>query len=166
MGYISDLRKVLGHRTLIMPCGVVIIEDGQGKILLQKRADDGKWGYHGGAVEIDESVEDAARREVKEELNLELDELRLLGVYSGPEYHHVYPNGDETASIDIVYVCGKYHGEMRLQPEEVTEARWFGRDELPENLSANDRQPILDYFFSLENRPPMSPEKRGGSHAL
>ena len=150
MGYITDLRRRVGHETIIMPCACVIIEDGQGKILLQKRADDGKWGYHGGAVERDESVEDALRREVREELNLELDEIRLFGVYSGPDYHHVYPNGDETSCIDIVYVCGKYHGEMKLQKEEVAEAAWFGRDTLPDNLSRNPRKPILDYFSSLE----------------
>ena len=146
MSYIMDLRKFVGHRTLIMPCACVIIEDGQGKILLQKRADDGKWGHHGGAIEIDESAEDAARREVREELNLELDELRLFGVYSGPGFHHVYPNGDETSCIDIVYVCGKYHGEMRLQAEEVTEVGWFGPEELPDNLSDNPKRAIMDYF--------------------
>ena len=149
MGYIMELRKVVGHRTLIMPCAAVILEDGQGKILLQKRVDDGNWSYHGGAIETDESAEDAARREVREELNLELDELRLLGVYSGPQYHHVYPNGDETSCIDIVYVCGKYHGDLRLQPEEVRAVGWFGPDDLPENVSGSAREPIRDYFASL-----------------
>ena len=70
MRYISELRKIVGHRTLIMPCACVIIGDGKGNILLQKRVDDGTWGYHGGAIEIDESVEDALRREVYEELNI------------------------------------------------------------------------------------------------
>lgn len=149
MSYIMDLRKILGHRTLIMPCACVIIEDGKGGVLLQKRVDDGNWGYHGGAVEIDESVEDALRREVKEELNLELDEIRLLGIYSGPSYHHVYPNGDETSCIDIVYVCGKYHGDIRLQPEEVAAVQWFGRDSLPGNLNANNRAAIMDYYASF-----------------
>lgn len=146
MGYISELRKIVGHRTLIMPCACVIIEDGEGNILLQKRVDDGKWGYHGGAMEIDESVEEALRREVREELNIELDEIRLLGAYSGASYHHVYPNGDEVSPIDIVYVCGKYHGELRLQKEEVSEIRWFNEENLPKNLTRSSRQPILDYF--------------------
>ena len=152
MGYIADLRKSVGHRTLIMPCACVIIEDGQGKILLQKRVDDGKWGYHGGAIEIDESAEEALRREVREELNLELDEIRLQGVYSGAEYHHVYPNGDETSCIDIVYVCGKYHGDMRLQPEEVAEVAWFDRESLPHNLTGSCKQPIRDYFDRLSKK--------------
>ncbi len=146
MGYIMDLRKVVGHRTLIMPCAAVIIEDGQGRVLLQQRVDDGKWSYHGGAIEADELAEDAARREIKEELNLEMDELRLFGVYSGPRFHHVYPNGDETSCIDIVYICGKYHGDLRLQADEVRAVKWFGRDSLPENMSGGSIWPLLDYF--------------------
>ena len=146
MGYIMDLRKIVGHRTLIMPCACLIIGDGKGNVLLQKRVDDGKWGYHGGAIEIDEAVEDALKREVKEELNIEIDEMQFFGIYSGPTYHHIYPNGDETSCIEIVYVCSKYHGEFRFQKEEVAKVAWFNRDNLPDNLSDNSRQPILDYL--------------------
>ena len=146
MGYISELRKVVGNRTLIMPCACLIISDGSGRILLQKRVDDGTWGYHGGAIEIDESVEDALRREVREELNIELDEIKLFGIYSGPQYHHVYPNQDETSCIDIVYTCEKYHGDMKLQEEEVSEIAWFDKDTIPENISTNHIQPIRDFF--------------------
>lgn len=149
MSYIMDLRKMVGHRTLIMPCACVIIADGKGNILLQKRVDDGKWGYHGGSIEIDESVEDALRREVREELNIELDEIELFGIYSGAEYHHIYPNGDEVSAIDIVYVCSRYHGELKLQEEEVAEVAWFNKDNLPENMSDNPRKPILEYFEKM-----------------
>lgn len=150
MGYISELRKIVGHGTLIMPCACLIIGDGKGNILLQQRADDGKWGYHGGAVEIDESVEDALRREVKEELNIEIDELELLGVYSGASYHHVYPNGDHTSCIDIVYACHKYHGVLSLQKEEVLQIKWFNKNDLPENLSDNPKRPIHDYLSRFD----------------
>ena len=146
MGYISELRKTVGHRTLIMPCACLIIGDGQGNVLLQQRVDDGKWSYHGGAVETDESVEEALRREVREELGVEIDNPRLFGVYSGPAYHHVYPNGDETSCIEIVFTCTGYRGEIRLQAEEVTRVEWFSRETLPENLSDNPRQPLLDYL--------------------
>ncbi len=163
MGYIMDLRKQVGHCTLIMPCACLIITDGQGRILLQRRTDDGKWGYHGGAIEVDESVEDALRREVREELNLEIDEMRLFGVYSGATYHHTYPNGDEVSCIDIVYVSGRYHGEMRLQAEEVSEVGWFTLDTLPENLSDNPRRPILDFLRGQAGRGLRETSVEGGS---
>ena len=69
--YIMDLRRLVGHRPLLMPAASVILEDGDGRVLLQLRADNGLWCYHGGAVELDEVVEDAARRELREETGLE-----------------------------------------------------------------------------------------------
>lgn len=152
MSYISDLRKIVGHQTLIMPCACVLFENDQGQILLQKRMDDGKWGTHGGAVEIDESVQECLQREIREELNLTIDETTLLGIYSGKFYHHVYPNGDHVSCIDIVYVCHKYHGEMKLQKEEVSEVKWFSKEDLPDEICDNSRQPIKDYFHRHLNK--------------
>lgn len=146
MGYIMNLRKIVGHETLIMPCACVLIENEEGCLLLQQRADDGTWGHHGGAIEVDESVEDALRREVKEELNLELDKLTLFGIYSGPDYHHTYPNGDETSCIDIVFLCSQYHGNMKIQKTEVVKVAWFDEEHLPEPLCKNHQQAIYDYF--------------------
>ena len=44
MGYIMELRKIVGHRTLLMPCAGAIIGDGKGNVLLQLRADDNTLG--------------------------------------------------------------------------------------------------------------------------
>lgn len=149
--YIFDLRKKVGHETLIMPCACVIIGDGKGNILLQQRRDDGKWGHHGGAIEIDENTIDAAKREIKEELNLDIEELELLGVYSGKKYHHVYPNGDETSCIDIVYVCHKYYGNLEHIDGEVRQAKWFNKENMPTNLSDNPKDAIRDYYKKYFN---------------
>ena len=64
MGYIMDLRKIVGHRTLLQVGASVIVEDEQGRVLLQKRTDNHCWGYPGGSTELDERVEDAAAREL------------------------------------------------------------------------------------------------------
>ena len=149
MGYINELRPLIGHRTIVMPCAVVIITDGRGNVLLQKRVDDGLWGYHGGAIEPDESVEDALRREVFEELHLTLDHVRYFATYSGERYHHVYPNGDEVSCIEMVYVCDSFHGDIQLQAEEVSEIGWFNRATLPENLTNSSREPLHDFFAQL-----------------
>ena len=51
--YIMDLRKIVGHRPLLQVGASVIVEDGEGRTLLQLRSDNHCWGYAGGSVELD-----------------------------------------------------------------------------------------------------------------
>ena len=146
--YIMDLRKIVGHRPLLQVGASIIVENGQGEILLQKRTDNHCWGYPGGSVELDEVVEDAARRELYEETGLIAGELTLFGVFSGPETHYVYPNGDEVSNVDIVFICRHTEGTLKCQEEEVEELRYFPADSLPENLSPPIRVPLLKWAQS------------------
>ena len=144
-GYIMDLRKVVGHRPLLQVGASVILEDEQGRVLLQLRTDNHCWGYAGGSVELDEEVEAAARRELLEETGLTAGKLELFGVFSGKELHYTYPNGDEVSNIDIVYLCREYSGTLRRQEDEVEELRFFGAHELPENLSPPLKGPLYQW---------------------
>ena len=74
----------------------------------------------------------------------------LIAVTIFEKYHHIYPNKDETSRIDIVYVCEKYHGNMKLQEEEVSKIEWFNKENVPENISINHQDPIKDYFKTFE----------------
>lgn len=133
--YIMDLRKLVGHRPLIQVGAGIIVEDQNGKILLQLRHDNHCWGYPGGSVEIDETVEEAAKRELKEETGLEAHSLELFGVFSGKDLHYIYPNGDEVSNIDIVFICKEYSGILVKQDDEVDELGFFSIDDLPTPLS-------------------------------
>lgn len=146
--YIMDLRKLVGHRPLLQVGASVIVENEKGQVLLQKRADNHCWGYAGGSVELDEVVEEAARRELFEETGLIARELELFGVFSGKDTHYVYPNGDEVSNVDIVYLCRKYDGTLKRQEEEVEELRFFPADALPEDLSPPIRKPLLQWAAS------------------
>ena len=94
-GYIAEMRKYVGHKTLIQCAASVLCADSQGRLLLGLRSDNHLWAYAGGAVEIDERVEDCARRELTEEMGLTAEELEFFCINSGPEAHYIYPNGDE-----------------------------------------------------------------------
>ena len=73
--YIKNMRKLIGHAP-IMICGVsVIVVNEKGQLLLQKRRDNGCWGYHGGCMEIYETTEETAKRELLEETGLVADKL-------------------------------------------------------------------------------------------
>ena len=134
-GYIMDLRKIVGHRTLLQVGASVIVEDKQGRVLLQKRTDNHCWGYPGGSTELDERVEDAAARELREETGLIAEKLELFGVFSGKELHYVYPNGDEVSNVDIVFLCREYSGQLCRDEEETEALQFFEAGKLPENLS-------------------------------
>lgn len=137
--YILDLRKLVGHRPLLQVGASVLLEDEQGRLLLQRRADCHLWGYHGGSVELDEVVEEAARRELWEETGLRAEKMELFGIFSGPELHFTYPNGDEVSNVDHVFLCTAYSGTLRPQPDEVEELRFFAWDELPEDTVSMNR---------------------------
>lgn len=149
--YIMDLRKIVGHRPLLQVGASVIVEDGQGRILLQKRSDNHCWGYAGGSVELDEVVEEAAKRELYEETGLIAERLELFGVFSGKDLHYVYPNGDEVSNVDIVYSCKEYTGTLKRQESEVEELRFFAVDQIPKEISPPIRR-ALELWIESKKR--------------
>lgn len=149
--YIMDLRKIVGHQTIIQVAASVIIENDKGQILLGKRTDNHKWGYAGGSIEIDEKVEDCALRELYEETGLVGEELEFFMISSGKEVHYIYPNGDEVSNVEIIYTCNKYHGELKPQLEEISELRFFGIDKLPEDIS-DPLVPVLDEYVKRRSK--------------
>lgn len=146
--YIKSLRKLVGHIP-VLQCGAsVIVENELGEILLQLRRDNDCWGYAGGSIEIDEVVEDAAKRELYEETGLIANNLELFGVFSGKEMHYIYPNGDEVSNIDIVFICRDYSGELISENKEVKELRFFRTNEIPLNISPPTAKVFETYITS------------------
>ncbi len=143
-----DLRKEVGHRPLLQVGASVIVEDEFERILLQLRSDKHCWGYAGGSVELDEDVEEAAKRELFEETGLVAEELNLFGVFSGKDTHYIYPNGDEVSNVDIVFLCKKYSGDLKCQKGEVDKLMFFDADSLPDNISPPNRKAIEKWLMS------------------
>lgn len=133
--YLQKLRQRAGQMPILVCGASVIVENPHGEILLHLRSDNHCWAYPGGTVDIDEEVEEAARRELKEETGIQAGELQLFGVFSGKDMRHVYPNGDEISNVDIVYLCRKYTGEAVPDYQESNEVRFFPWRQLPENIS-------------------------------
>lgn len=139
--YIASVRRKIGHDTLLLVGAGVFIHQ-NGKLLLQRRRDDGTWADHGGCIEIGETLEDTARREMLEETGLTAGKLELIGVFSGPERLHTYPNGDQAYMIGVYYLCEDYSGKPLTQSDETTDLRWFPLDALPENIMPLAREPL------------------------
>lgn len=141
--YIMDLRKIVGSRPLLAPGACVIFIDNQQRILMVHRTDNDLWGFPGGSMNLAESFEDTARREVLEEVGLICNSLRLMSVYSGPELYGIYPNGDEVYNIAAAYLCSNFSGILTIDPNEVKEACFFDLQNIPQQVCSTDRI-ILD----------------------
>ncbi|MCL6096420.1 MAG: NUDIX hydrolase [Patescibacteria group bacterium] len=123
----------------------VIIKDN--KVLLIQRGTEpnkGFWGIPGGYVGWDESAEDTVKREVKEETNLDVQKLRLVGVYSSPDRH-------PKQVINVVYLAEVTNGQLK-HGDDALDAKWVNQDELPDKLAFDHRQNIEDAKKLLARR--------------
>ena len=138
MSYISDIRSKVGHSPVFMPFAACVIIKNN-KILLQKRTDDGTWAFHGGCLELGETFEEALFRELKEELHIQPINYKIISICSGKEMYHVYPNGDQTYPVGVLYLVTSYKGKLMPDKEEVSDVCWFSLDNLPDNIFDSDK---------------------------
>ena len=157
MDYIHELRQIIGPRKIILSCaGALIVQDG--KILLQRRTDNGRWGLIGGLLEMNETYEEAALREIREETGLEVRLDAFLGIFHN--HNMVWGNGDAAHVICAFFTASIINGEPRID-EESYELRFFGKDEMPE-LFAEDHRAALDAYFRGVRNPLLQENKWQG----
>ncbi len=142
MGYISDIRKKVGHDAIIGVGATVLIYNDKNELLLNLRSDTGDWGIPGGLKELNETLEQCAIREIKEETNLEVDDLKMIAVLSGKDYYFKYPNNDELDCVIILYESRNYKGNLKINDDESTRLEFFSLDNLPKLESR--AQKIID----------------------
>ncbi len=155
MDYIKTIRKDLGSKKIILnAAGGVIQKDG--KILLQRRSDNGEWSLVGGLLELDETYLEAAYREIKEETGLTVQAKYFLGIYHN--HNMVWANGDQAHTIGAYYAFDIVEGEPRID-EESLELRFFGKDELPYLFAEDHRKAVEAYFDGVKLPIPQENEK-------
>lgn len=150
MGYIEELRKVLGHQPIILVGAAVLVVDDRGRLLMGFRSDNQSWGIPGGGMEPGEMLEETARREVREETGLSLGQIDLFGVFSGLDFYYVYPNGDQVYNVSIVYLSRDFHGDINRNDEH-TRFRFFSPDELPKVISPPVRPVLRQWVASIQD---------------
>lgn len=142
--YLRRIRTYVGHDLVLVPSVAVLPRDDTGRILLVRDTDTGQWMTIGGAVEVDEPPEDAARREAREEAGIQVDLGEILDVVGGPGFRIRYPNGDETAYVSTVYSATVVNGTPAPDGDETTDVKWF----TPTELAGLDLRPFARRTFT------------------
>ena len=132
MSYIMDMRKKAGHKPIINVGATILVFNENKELLLNLRSDTNDWGIPGGGKELNETLEECAIRELKEETNLDTSDLELVTVLSGNEYYYKYPNDDEVDCVIILYQVKNYSGELIINDRESKELKFFSLDNLPQ----------------------------------
>lgn len=142
--YIRYIRKLVGHRKVIMVVAGAFVFDSENRLLLQLRSDNHTWGHPGGFMEFGETVEDTARREVYEETGLYLGNMELFGIYSGPLHEQKLENDDQIALVKIIFSCKEFEGALNSNNKESISLKFFSLNEFPSNLLPSQKYEFDD----------------------
>ncbi len=129
----TDLRRGIDH---IGVSASFVIHDGKGRVLLQKRGpnardEQGRWDVGGGAIEFGETIEDAVKREIMEELLTKPLEVEFLTVYEALREF----NGQPTHWVTIMHAVKVDPEKVSIgEPHKISEIAWFTSNELPSPL--------------------------------
>ena len=129
--YVAWLRERVGHDKVILTSAAACIRDERGRVLLQKRRDNGLWGFPGGLQELGETIAETARRETYEEVGLKVEVKRLIGIYTTPDLDKRHANGDEAQVFIAFFECETTGGALQAQASEVLDIGWFDLNALP-----------------------------------
>jgi 8-oxo-dGTP diphosphatase len=132
--WIRELRQTVGNDLIVSIGAAAVVRDEQGRLLLQQRSDNGRWGLPGGAVDPGEEPAETAVREAFEETGLHVEPIKLIGLFGGKKHIVTYPNGDKMAYISATFECRAIGGEIIPVSDETLDVRWFAPDKLPQSF--------------------------------
>lgn len=132
----------IGKDYIGVGCGAFIVND-KNELLLQKRAvpaEKGYWCIPGGRLEMFETFESAVKRETKEETDVEIELVKLMGVCD-----HIIES-ENAHWVSACYLCKIMSGEPKImEPDKASDMKWFSLDNLPDKLTITTKKALEDY---------------------
>jgi ADP-ribose pyrophosphatase YjhB (NUDIX family) len=139
--------------TSLVPSVNVIVTNDAGDLLMIRRTDNGNWAVPGGAIDIGESVAQAAARETREETGIECAITGITGIYSDPRHVILYTsNGEARQEFSIVLTARPLVGQPTPSGES-SEVRWVPGSEVPGYTMDQSMRIRINDFLSRSNSP-------------
>lgn len=108
----------------LVPAASVVVVGDDGRVLLQRRTDNGKWALPGGKHELGESLAQCGIRETREETGIEVEITGIVGTYTNPGHVFAYDDGEVRQEYSICLLARPVGGQLRVSDESF-EVAWF-----------------------------------------
>ncbi|MFN8495509.1 MAG: NUDIX domain-containing protein [Caldilineaceae bacterium] len=141
--HVRQLRQKIGHDLVLTPSVLGLIFDDQGRLLLQKRADNGRWAGPAGAIDPNEAPSNAIVREAWEETGVLVMPTRVLNVFGGKAFAHTYADGDQIVNYGVVWVGRVLGGAPSPDGSESTAVDFFPLSALPLDFMSTRWQKLI-----------------------
>ncbi|MEU9336699.1 NUDIX domain-containing protein [Streptomyces sp. NPDC048290] len=113
----------------LVPAASTVVVDNDGRILLQRRTDNGMWALPGGAMKIGESLPECAIRETREETGFDVEIVGIVGTYTNPRHVFSYDDGEVRQEFSICFLARPVGGRLTVS-DESTQVDWFQSSEV------------------------------------
>jgi ADP-ribose pyrophosphatase YjhB (NUDIX family) len=135
--------------SLVPSVNVVVVNDA-GEILMIRRSDNENWAVPGGAIDLGESMTEAAIRETKEESGVDCEITGLVGIYTDPKHIILYTSNNEARQEFSILLTGRPTGGTPTPSDESTEVRWVAPAEVTSYTMDRSMRMRIGHYL---NRP-------------
>ncbi|GAA0335817.1 NUDIX domain-containing protein [Actinoallomurus spadix] len=140
----------------IVPSVNVVVANDQGEILLIRRTDNDNWAVPGGAIDLGESLAQAAVRETKEETGIDCEITGLVGIYTDPKHVMRYTSNDEVRQEFSIVLTARPVGGTPTPSSESSEVRWVAPDDVRGYTMDRSMRLRVERYLSGQTAPEVS----------
>jgi ADP-ribose pyrophosphatase YjhB (NUDIX family) len=139
--------------TSIVPSVNVVVTNDAGEVLLIRRSDNENWAVPGGAVDLGESVAQAAVRETQEESGIDCQITGVVGIYSDPKHVILYTSNGEVRQEFSILLTATATGGQPTPSSESSDVRWVKVGELAEYGMDRSMRMRVDHYLERRGSP-------------
>lgn len=142
--YFGQLRTLAGDRTLLLTAARMVVRDPTGRLLLVCRRDNDHWSAPAGPMELGESIEECAVRQLRQHTGLHARTLVPFAMHTGPERTYRNESGDTYQHFVVLFQVREWYGELARATDETVDAGFFPDAALPTPLASNLPETLSD----------------------
>jgi ADP-ribose pyrophosphatase YjhB (NUDIX family) len=137
----------------LVPSVNVVVTNGDGDVLLIRCSDNQNWAVPGGAIDLGESMAQAAVRETLAQTGVECEITGLVGIYSDPKHVIVYTSNGEVRQEFSILLTGRATGGAPAVSSESSEVRWVPRESLSDYVMDRSTRLRMGHFLKRRAGP-------------